>query len=364
MASRRWKIAGVVAVLAVVALAVGAWKARRVIDAVAEVIATDELDGKQLTTAEDVWAYLRAHPERYALAAWDVGDEAHGVFLDADAAWPLASTVKVVPLALVCHRLEQGTWTPDRPLPNVEHFYLSGTDGQAHPKARSALDGGIVTVGAALTAMIQFSDNAATDALLFELGREALEVETTELGVQRAPHPLTGTLLASLEGADAGVADDRAWALALTLKEDAARADVMAEAFASRRVREQVVMAATLDNRGSARAYARLLERFFVDDGPRYARARDRLSWPMRFPANQERFLRWGTKGGALAGTLTSAHFVEQKNGRRRVLALFLHDLPFATWAGLANSYAQQKVELELLQADDVRALVQQRLGR
>lgn len=34
------------------------------------------------------------------------------------------------------------------------------------------------------------------------------------------------------------------------------------------------------------------------------------------------------------------------------------------TWVGLANSSAQQKVELELLLADDVRALVQQRLGR
>lgn len=364
MTSRRWKVAGVVSVLLVAALAVGAWKARRLIDAVAEVLATDELEGKQLTTADEVWAYLRAHPERYALAVWDVGDEPNGVFLDADAAWPLASTVKVVPLALACHRLEQGTWTSDRPLPNVEHFYLPGTDGQAHPKARAALDGGVATVGAALTAMIQFSDNAATDVLLFEIGRESLELETAELGALRAPHPLTGTLLASLEGADGGVVDDRAWALASALKEDSSRAEVMAEAFAARRVREQSVMASTLDNRGSARAYARLLERFFVDETPRYAPARERLSWPMRFPANQETFARWGTKGGALPGTLTSAHFVEQKSGRRRVLALFLHDLPFATWAGLANSYAQQKVELELLLADDVRALVKQRLGR
>ncbi len=364
MASRRVKIAGVVFLVLIAAVGAGAWKARRLIDAIAEVLATDELEGKQLTTADDVWAYLREHPERYALAAWDVGDEAHGVFLDADTTWPLASTVKVVPLALACHRLEQGAWISEAPLPNVERFYLPGTDGQAHPKARASIDGGVATIGAALTAMIEFSDNAATDALLFELGREALETETPALGALRAPHPLAGTFLASLEGADGGVVDDRAWALASTLEQDPSRAAVMAGAFSSQRVREQVVMTSNLDNRGSARAFASLLERFFVDDTARYAPARARLSWPMRFPSNQERFRRWGTKGGALAGTLTSAHFVEQKNGRRRVLALFLHDLPFATWVGLVQSFAHQQVEVELLLADDLRAIVAQRLGR
>ncbi|MDP3237392.1 MAG: serine hydrolase [Myxococcales bacterium] len=363
MASRRWKIAGVVLVLVVAALAVGAWKARRLIDAVAEVLATDELDGKQLDTADEVWGYLRAHPDRFALAAWDVGDEANGVFLDAETDWPLASTVKVVPLMLACHRLEQGVWTLDRPLSTVERFYLPGTDGQAHPKARETLDGGITTVGAALTAMIEFSDNAATDALLFELGRQSLETEASLLGV-KAPHPLSGDLLVSVEGLDGGLLDDRAWALASTLNDDVSRAEAISEAFMAGGIRSQIVMASTLDNRGSARAFARLLEQIFTDETQRYAPARERLSWPMRFAPNQERFVRWGTKGGALAGTLTSAHFVEQKNGRRRVLALFLHDLPFATWVGLANSYAQQKVELELLLADDVRALVQQRLGR
>jgi hypothetical protein len=84
MASRRVKIAGVVFLVLIAAVGAGAWKARRLIDAIAEVLATDELEGKQLTTADDVWAYLREHPKRYALAAWDVGDEAHGVFLDAD----------------------------------------------------------------------------------------------------------------------------------------------------------------------------------------------------------------------------------------------------------------------------------------
>lgn len=328
----------------------------------AEVVRSDELDGKQLETAADVWAYLRAHPDRYALAFFEVGAEDGGVFHDADTPWPLASTVKVIPLALASQRLSSGRWSEDTPLSTVEHFYLEDTDGQAHPRAMKRADGGIDTIGRALTAMIESSDNAATDALLFSLGRDTLEREVPLLGALPVPHPLSGTMLLQLGSLDGGV-DDAAWALATPLRDDGALAQPLAARLSEVEVREQLVMAKTYDNRGSARAFAKLMEAFVLDPSNHHDAARLRLSWPMRKPGNQKHFRQWGTKGGSLPGTLTSATYVETNSGRRRVLALFLHDLPFATWVGLSRSYAQQQVEFEVLQAEDPRALLHERLG-
>lgn len=348
--------------LLVVALLFVGWKARPLVLAMAEVVRSDELGGNQLETADDVWAYLRAHPDRYALALFEVGAEDAGVFHDAETAWPLASTVKVIPLALASQRFASGAWSEDTPLPTVEHFYLENTDGRAHPKAMQRADGGIDTLGRAVTAMIESSDNAVTDALLFSMGREVLEREVPLLGALPVPHPLSGTLLLQLAQPDGGL-DDAAWSLATPLRDDATLGPASAQRLAGVPIREQLFMAKTYDNRGSARAFAKLMETFVLDPSGQYAAARSRLSWPMRKSGNQKHFRQWGTKGGSLPGTLTSASYVETNSGQRRVLALFLHDLPFATWVGLSRSYAEQDVEFEVLQAENPAALLHERLG-
>ena len=118
-------------------------------------------------------------------------------------------------------------------------------------------------------------------------------------------------------------------------------------------------MTRRFDNRGTARAFAALMERLFTDPSHATALARTELSWPMEFAPNQRDFVVLATTGGSLAGTLRSASYGETKTGQRRVVALFLHDLPFATWIELSRNYTQQKLERELLLAPD--ALV--RLG-
>ncbi|MBX3681423.1 MAG: serine hydrolase [Thauera sp.] len=316
-----------------------------------------------LTTADDVWNYLRAHPDQFALAAWDVGDEANGVFHDADTAWPLASTVKIVPLALACHRLHSGEWSENSPIRDVERFYLPGTDGGAHEAAIHELGGGVRTIGDALTAMIEFSDNAATDALLFELGRSVVDRETSLLGDIEPPHPVAGTMLVALEGAKAVSVRERAWAIASILDADSQRAAAVAGRLSDYSARELLSIARHFDNRGTARAFAKLMERLFTDQSGRYELARQRLGWPLRMPHNRDLFRQWGAKGGSLPGTLSSAQFAETTSGRRRVVALFLHDLPLSRWKELSTSFAQQFVELEILNADNPRALVMARIG-
>ncbi len=326
---------------------------RGLIEAVALVLETDELGGRALETSEDVIGYLEAHPDRYALAAWDVGHEDAGLFHDADALWPLASTVKIIPLALASEEVAEGRWSLDTPTPEVESFYLPGTDGNAHAEGNA--DGGTARLGGALHSMIRFSDNAATDAILFRLGRERLR--SNEPGLP-GPHPLSGTMLLSREGWNhEGDLEDAAWSRAAKLLE-------VPVVVGPTPISAQEKMARELDNRGSARAFARLMERLFTGETSRTALARKELSWPMEFPGNQRDFVVLAAKGGSLAGVLTSASYAETKRGQRRVVALFLHDVPFATWGSLSRSYAQQRLERELLFDPDALQRLRPRLGR
>jgi hypothetical protein len=340
---------------------------RRIAGAVLHVMQTDELNGATLETSEDVIKYLEAHPDRYALAAWDVGAEEQGLFHDADTAWPLASTVKIIPLTLASEEIAAGRWSVSTPLPEVEALYLPGTDGNAHPEAKEA--GDTSTIGGAIHAMIRFSDNAATDALLFRLGRERVP----------SVHPLSGTtLLAATEWKNDGGVNDAAWEISSALLDGGVKYEL------SPSIPAQEQMARELDNKGTARDFARRIEQIFTDDeqrasldaegGPgglerahqheRYALARKELSWPMEFESNQRDFVVRATKGGSLAGVLTSASFAETKSGQRRVVALFLHDLPFATWVGLSKSFAQQQLERELLSSPDALQRLRPRLAR
>lgn len=320
---------------------------RRIAGAVMHVMQTDELNGATLETSEDVIKYLEAHPDRYALAAWDVGAEEQGLFHDADTAHPLASTVKIIPLTLASEEIAAGRWSASTPLPDVEVLYLPGTDGNAHPEAKEA--GDTSTIGGAIHAMIRFSDNAATDALLFKLGRERV-----------APvHPLSGTtLLAATEWKNDGGVNDAAWEISSALLDGGVKYEL------SPSIPAQEQMARELDNKGTAREFARRIEQLFADETERYALARKELSWPMEFESNQRDFVVRATKGGSLAGVLTSASYAETKSGQRRVVALFLHDLPFATWVGLSKSFAQQQLERELLSSPDALQRLRPRLAR
>jgi hypothetical protein len=324
-------------------------------DYVGYVMETSENEVTSFEDTEALIRYLEAHPDRYALAAWEVGREDAGLFHDPDSEWPLASTVKIIPLALASEELAAGRWDASTPTPEVELFYLPGLDGNAHPEA--SVDGGTSTLAGAIHGMIRYSDNAATDAILLRLGRERLTSTTPGLPT---PHPVFGTMMLGAKGFDAGTRselDDAAWALAAAQREPVSSSPRIP-------IRDQVAMTRNLDNRGSARAFARLVERLFTDASQTTAVARRELQWPMQFHTNQEQFKVFGTKGGSLPGTLTSASYVETQSGARRVVALFLHDIPFAAWLDLMSNYRQQDLERELLAEPGAIERLRPRLGK
>ena len=317
----------------------------------------------QLASAEAVWCYLRNNPEQYALAAWDVGNESKGVFHDADRAWPLASTMKIIILALACHRLENGEWAENTIIGDIDLFYLPGTDGGAHSKAVKALGGKITTLGEALSAMIQFSDNAASDAILFELGKPAVDAEVKQLGVFEPPHPIAGTMALMVKNSNSGDTASQAWALTKEIVNNSGLRIELGSQLSKLPLKRLSYMVTSYDNKGSARALGKLIESFYTDQLGLYAHARRRLSWPLHNKDDELAFRLWGTKGGSLPGVLTSVHFAESLKGNKRIVALFLHDLPISAWAALTKSFAHQMVELEILNAVDLPALIETRLG-
>mgnify|MGYP001489421882 CR=1 FL=1 len=348
----------------------------------------------RLKTEEDVLDYVAAHPESVSLAAWTVGEEGEGIFLNADVPRPLASTVKILVLAAYADRVEAGTLDPGERIPVAiwERFWLPGTDGRAHDRAMEELrerervaDDGTVALDDVVRAMIRHSDNAATDLLLERFGPDALAtfVERLDLPGQEPPFPIAGMILTWESARDPQPAPDRlaryaamdrrayvaqTWLLARALGEDEAfraaeRARLEAEGLVST-IREQAALTKALGNRGTARGYARLMERVATGELQGSAILRRHLEWPMEKERVRERFDVLGTKGGSLAGVLTSAYYARPKDvERQRVLALFFQDLPIAAWLGMSASAVQQRFEAKLLQDDAFFERVKARLA-
>jgi D-alanyl-D-alanine carboxypeptidase len=350
------------------------------------------------TSAENVDAfleYLAAHPERVSIATWPVGEPDKGFFHNADTPRPLASTVKLLVLTEYARQVSDGRLNPDERIPMArwEALQLPGTDGGAHEvvlkelRDRKLIVEEQVPLSAVVRAMVVFSDNAATDLVMLRLGREALEKVPELLGVpgQEAPWPLNGGLLVAMSappekttmewisevnGHGRAWLRDEAWRLSRQLVDDAA----FSEGWRSRLkeeglpldVRAQRAVATHLVPRGTARGYARLMEHVLT--APADAAWAPVMSKPLEWPlekgeALSERFARLGTKGGSLAGVLTSAWYAQTTDGRSRVLAAFHDEMPIALWAQLLQKFTQQELERQILEVpgfvDEVRRRIE-----
>ena len=329
---------------------------------------------------------LAAHPRAVSLAVVPLDGSEPSLLINAGAPRPLASTIKLLVLTEYARQVEEGALDGSArvPLAEVEAFYFAGLDGGAHPAAMEALLGPHDTLALddLAEAMIQFSDNAATDYLLFRLGRDAVEAipERLELNGD-APAPISGLFLAwdlppavadTLEG---GTPEERAWALADRLRTDAAFRDEVRSWMLGLGLRMSPAQQATAARgfpAGTALGYADLMARLHrgLRTGEAVAaRVYGFLDWPMAHAAIAEGFDRFGTKGGALPGVLTSATLADAKprsdgtDPAAVAVAFFLDGLPLPLWASWAQSFAQQQFELRLLADPAFRETVRTRLG-
>lgn len=331
---------------------------------------------------DGVLAYLEANRVSVSLATWEVGHEDEALLLHADEPRSLASTVKVLVLAAYAQQVESGQLDPDSrvSLSEWDAFYLPRTDGGAHPASLAELEqkGRVVdeavTLADVARAMIVHSDNAAADLVMMRVGRSALDRAPEQFATTKdeAPFPISGTMLlstsapdgvlprqwmAQLEGEGRKAIADRAWAIAERLvKDDAYRStqrNRLEHSGIGLNLREQEAFAKALFPRGTARGYAKLMER--VATAPSSSKwafvMSSNLEWVLgRGGSLDQRFDRFGTKGGSLPGVLTSATYAQPHGQPTRVMTLFLEDVPFALWANLMKTFTQQKFEQRLLE--------------
>ncbi len=339
-----------------------------------------------LSSPEEVEIYLKNQisegSQDVALAVYSVNEDGTLRMDDAlayneDTPMPLASTVKIVVLAAYAQAVAEGSLNPDEEVSvrDWEAYYLPFTDGNAHSLALESLGIASDEFGFAeedvsvrlddiASAMIVQSDNAATDYLMNRLGDGALVrvIEENNLAQQEVPLSILGTLLALNEAEREGrtYAPDE-FRLATERYEeryvsDSAWREAQIEApLASLGSFDKQARAFQAFTSGSAEDYARIMagvvsETFIGAEASGVMRRH--LEWPMQIPGNEEVFQTFGAKGGSLPGIVTEASYLVPKEGdfagEPRVAVLFLNRLSEAASGGLAESFAQQTVLLQL----------------
>jgi D-alanyl-D-alanine carboxypeptidase len=297
-------------------------------------------------------------PGSVSLAAFELGREAEGVYLNPDLSLPLASVVKVIHLIAYAEAVQNGELDPAQPvtLAALEQFYLANSDLSAHPNAVAALraegrvfgDPPAVQLADVPRMMMQYSSNAATDYLHILLGQERLEATIVALGLSShtAPCPFLGQFLLMSEGeaaVDGYLANPDRYAadvMAATLAYSAGDSGTAQRGWRGRTQRPEIsiqeIYSEHFNAHGSARDYALLMGRIAENQfGPweQNVRIRNYMEWPTAFPANQQTLAWLGYKGGSLPGVLTSAYYAQPwDRARPVVVALFFHDLPITTY--------------------------------
>ncbi len=309
---------------------------------------------------------ILAAPRTVGLAAYRVGQEADGAYLNADAPMPLASVVKLIHLVAYAEAAAAGQIDPTSTvtLADLEAFYLPNLDLNAHPNAVAALEENGRLFGDPPTMlldelpgmMIAFSSNAATDYLHTLLGQRVIEETAVALNLthQTAPCPFLGQFLimsnhtrqlASDQIAIQQYIDDPerygrdVMLLTAAYSQDAAFRQAAIDWRRSRRRpsgQTQRFFSETLNAQGTAREYADLMARIAqngLKNNESSFIARRNLEWVMRFPDNQALFSNLGYKNGSLPGILTTVYYAYPiGESSPIVVALFFRDLNGRTY--------------------------------
>ncbi len=312
---------------------------------------------------------LIENPGSVGLAAFEIGRESDGVFLNADAPMPLASVVKVVNLVAYAEAVDEGRIDPAAwiPLAEMDRAYLPGMDLGSHRRAIRALEEQGLIAGEPPatpmeeipTMMIRYSSNAATDYLHLLVGQEEVEMTAISLGLtsQTAPCPWIGQFLAmsnhqrngsNIEAVRAFIEDPKSYEVEVMRLSDSFMNDPefrdQALSYRSSRASIQVqsLFSENLNAQASARDYSRLMAKIISNElSSSYTNilVRRALEWPMIFPDNQLLFRVVGYKSGSLPGILTTIYYAERLEDQAQVVvALFFRDLPRGTYRNWRQS--------------------------
>ena len=333
--------------------------------------------------------YMLSHPAHVGLAAYEVGRESEGLFLNADMPLPLASVVKVLHLVAYANAVQLGEVDPASivPLADLERYYLPNSDLGSHPRAIAALAAEERVFGQPPSVlledvprmMMEYSSNAATDYLHMLLGQARIEQTALGLGMSRqtAPCPFLGQFLL-MGRRDDGLApvwqlieDPRLYSReVMALTEQYSTDGVFRETLQAWQGRDarpsieaQQLFSEQLNAHGSAREYANLMGQIALNTlGPweESVRIRRYMEWPTHFADNQEQLAWLGYKGGSLPGVLTVVYYAQPWNTVQPVVvALFFHDLPTDVYRQWRRSLPHDELARWLLRERQAIPLMQ-----
>jgi len=306
---------------------------------------------------------LRDVPGSVGLAAFEVGHEDQGVYLNSDMPMPLASVVKIINLVAFAEATDQGILDPNQwvPLETLDQYYLPGSDRGAHERALDDLavrgligrDPPSIPLEEIPWMMMRHSSNAAADYIHLALGQATIEetAQKLDLTQQTAPCPWIGQFLI-MNSHETPTNNNQDYVQSLIDDPNDYGIEVMrlTEAFTSDpafRQREldnrwrsnlatQRLFSNTLNAHGSPIEYASLMSKIMSNNiGSDYVNiiVRRALEWPTDFETNQEYFSFVGYKNGSLPGVLTTAYYAQRlADGAQLVVILFYRDLPGDTY--------------------------------
>ncbi len=342
-----------------------------------------QVESRMPEVAQAAWQQILAAPETVGLVAFRVGDEANGVYLNADVPMPLASIVKLVYLVAYTEAVAAGELDPTSyvPVADLDAFWQPGLDLGAHQHALTELEAqGLllknpdrVRLEDIPWMMIRFSSNTAMDYLHMRLGPERIEETAVSLGLttQTAPCPFLAQFLA-MSNITRRTGYDYA-ALQAYLDDPALygqEAMRFADAFindpefrdsqnAWRRqakrpsLETQRYFTENLSPQATAGEYASLMAQIAqngLSNSESSYLARRYLEWVMIFNDNQELFSNLGFKNGTMPGVLNLVYYAyPQGKTTPVVVVLFFHDLPNRTYRQWRNNLTHDEFARWLL---------------
>lgn len=293
-----------------------------------------------VASADEWLGRIAADPENIALAV----DDGRGGRIEhrVDALQPVASAMKIVPLAAYARAVAVGALDPQErvPVTEWERWYLPRTDGGAHERARTRLPGDTLTLDQMVSAMIRESDNAVPDYLRDRLGDQAL-IDAAAAGGWRDYVPSTKlgeTIRLLTPGGDD-------WAMARRYASDAEyRAAVQAPGVAPSF--ERLVAWAETTHNASVRQLASMHRAIASGSlGPGADIARTHLEWQQP-PAG---FAAVGSKGGSYPGTLSDAIYLRRTDGTVATAVLLNRRMPEPLWTSALATLSEQEVLLRAM---------------
>jgi beta-lactamase class A len=319
---------------------------------------------KTLNTSDDLLEYFKAHPQDVSIAAWTLGDEASGIYWNADARRPVTSLTRLWVLVTLAEQFESQALSPSETvsLDFWEQSALPVVDAGAHQVAvrdlqqSDRLENERVALADLAWVMMRFGAMSAADALMARLGRSSLETATKTHGgdSQDAPVPFAGEFIEWKNPSFTG-SPDSAWSTSDKLRQDAGLRQSVREQLIERGlqipIREQARMAQSTGRQGTARGYASLMARIYSNALPGNARIREALEWTMTEETTRQLYEVLGNTGGTLPGILASTSYGKPKGERpAKVTAVFIHRLPTAVWLHLLRTSLHQEFESRLIE--------------